>query len=117
MYLGDVSKTNRANQEDRDFLIGRTNQGLGNGDLHISLSWPNLVLLSHLSCRDHFCFLPQVRFSDLPRLHKLRPAIAKVFEKETTDEKGESRPVRALTPRERRIQRRERNQEILNLLL
>ena len=56
MYLGDVSKTNRANQEDRDFLIGRTNEGLGNGDLHISLSWPNLVLLSHLSCRDHFCF-------------------------------------------------------------
>ena len=54
--LGDVSKTNRANQEDSDFLIGRTNQGLGNGDLHISLSWPNLVILSHLSCRDHFCF-------------------------------------------------------------
>ena len=57
MYFGDVCETNiTANQEDRDFLIGCTDQGLGNSDQHISLSWPNLVRLSHLSCRDHFCF-------------------------------------------------------------
>lgn len=58
-----------------------------------------------------------VRFSDLPRLHKLRPAISKVFEKETCNENGETRPARALSARERRILRRERNQEIFKLLL
>jgi len=58
-----------------------------------------------------------VRFSDLPRLHKLRPAIAKVFEKDPSDENGRTRPVKALTPRERRIIRRERNQEIFKLFL
>ncbi|XP_068717526.1 zinc phosphodiesterase ELAC protein 2-like isoform X2 [Montipora capricornis] len=53
-----------------------------------------------------------VRFSDLPRLHKLRPAIAKVFEK-PPDKKT---TVRAPTPREQRIFRRERNQELFKML-
>ena len=58
MYLGDVSKTNRANQEDGDFQIGRTDHE-ETRQLVTYISHclrPNLVRLSHLSCSDHFCF-------------------------------------------------------------